>query len=98
MRHSLFEFFAGRRTQFAGIVLMRGETFMETIEDDGGMAVLVFSQGSATISRSRQGEQVGLHLTPQLWRPVFLTAPGTYCIVAKDHTMGVRMIRTGGRT
>lgn len=97
MSHSLFEFFAGRRTQVAGLVLMRGETFMETIEDNG-LAILMFHQGSATISRSRQGEQVGLHLTPQLWRPVFLTAPGTYCIVARDHTMGVRVIRTGGRT
>lgn len=97
MTHSLFEFFRGRRTQFAGLVLMRGETFMETIEDDG-MAVLLFYQGSATISRSRQGEQVGLHMTPALGRPVFLTAPGTYCVVAKDHTMGLRMIRTGGRT
>lgn len=96
MKHSLFDFFHGVRSQVAGLILMRGETFMETIEDDG-MAVLLFYRGAATITRPRHGEQVGLHLSPQLLHPVFLTAPGTYCIVAKDHTMGVRYIRTGRR-
>ncbi|WP_143141177.1 hypothetical protein [Nannocystis exedens] len=90
----MLDLFASRRHQFGALVLMRGETFLETIED-GGMAVLVVLRGTAAISRQRAGAQVGLHLTPRRGEPVWLTSPGTYCVVAKDHVVGLRMLRTG---
>jgi len=95
MQFSMLNLLAGRRHQFGALVLMRGETFLETI-DEGGMAVLLVLRGTATVSRQRAGAQVGLHLTPRLGEPVWLTSPGTYCVVAKDHVVGVRMLRTGG--
>jgi hypothetical protein len=73
---------------------MRGETFIETIEDDA-MAIVIIFKGSVTITRQRQGAQVGLHLTPRVGEPVWLTSPGPYCVVAKDPVVGVRMLRTG---
>ncbi|SFF11237.1 hypothetical protein SAMN02745121_07002 [Nannocystis exedens] len=94
MKFSMLDLFASRRHQFGALVLMRGETFLETIED-GGMAVLVVLRGTAAISRQRAGAQVGLHLTPRRGEPVWLTSPGTYCVVAKDHVVGLRMLRTG---
>jgi hypothetical protein len=95
MNNHLLNLLSGRRTHVDALVLVRGETFMETIEDEG-MAILVFFSGQATITRQRQGEQVGLHLTPQLIRPVFLTSPGTYCVTAKDSVVGARYLRMGG--
>ncbi len=94
MKHSLFNLLAGRKHQLGALVLMRGETFIEAIEE-GGMAVMVVLRGTATISRQRVGEQIGLHLTPRPGEPVWLTAPGTYCLVAKDHVVGLRMLRAG---
>ncbi len=95
MQFSLISLLAGRYHQLGAVVLMRGETFIETIEE-GGMAAIVFFRGTATISRQRVGSQVGIHLTPRSGEPVWLTSPGTYCIVAKDHVVGVRMLKTGG--
>jgi len=95
MQFSLISLIAGRYHQLGAVVLMRGETFIETIEE-GGMAAIVFFRGTATISRQRVGSQVGIHLTPRSGEPVWLTSPGTYCIVAKDHVVGVRMLKTGG--
>ena len=94
MQFSMLNLIAGRRHQFGALVLMRGETFLETIEE-GGMAVLVVLRGTAAVSRRRAGEQVGLHLTPRRGEPVWLTSPGTYCVVAKDYVVGLRMLRTG---
>ncbi|MBL8975206.1 MAG: hypothetical protein JNK56_31695, partial [Myxococcales bacterium] len=48
---------AGRRHQLGALVLMRGETFLETIEE-GGMAVVIVLRGTATVTRQRQGAQV----------------------------------------
>lgn len=95
MQFSMLNLIAGRRHQLGALVLMRGETFIETIEE-GGMAVFLVLRGTATVSRQRAGAQVGLHLTPRLGEPVWLTSPGTYCVVAKDQVLGVRMLRTGG--
>ena len=95
MQFSMLNLIAGRRHQFGALVLMRGETFLETIEE-GGMAVVIVLKGTATVTRQRQGAQVGLHLTPRRGEPVWLTTPGTYCVVAKDHVVGMRMLRTGG--
>jgi hypothetical protein len=94
MKHSLLGLFHGQRHQVGALVLMRGETFIETIEEDG-MAILIVLRGSATVTRQRAGAQVGLHLTPRCGQPVWLTSPGTYCVVAKDHVVGVRMLRSG---
>lgn len=95
MQFSMLNLIAGRRHQLGALVLMRGETFIETIEE-GGIAVFLVLRGTATVSRQRAGAQVGLHLTPRLGEPVWLTSPGTYCVVAKDQVVGVRMLRTGG--
>jgi len=94
MTPQLIEFFAGQRHQFGALVLYRGDTFIETIEE-GGMGVFIFFRGTATITRNRQGEQVGLHITPLPYQPVVLRHQGTYCVVAKNHTVGCRLLRTG---
>ena len=88
---------AGRRHQVHALVLMRGETFIETIEP-GGSAVIVLARGSATISRRREGDHAGLHMTPRTGEPVWLTTAGTYCVTAREPVLGVRMIRFGGGT
>ena len=95
MQFSMLNLIAGRKHQFGALVLMRGETFLETIEE-GGMAVVIVLKGTATITRQRQGAQVGLHLTPRRGEPVWLTSPGTYCVVAKDHVFGLRLLKSGG--
>ena len=41
MQFSLINLLAGRQHQLGALVLMRGETFIETIEE-GGMAVMMF--------------------------------------------------------
>ncbi|MBZ5709367.1 hypothetical protein [Nannocystis pusilla] len=94
MQFSMLNLLTGRH-QVGALVLMRGETFIETI-DEGGMAVFLVLRGTATVSRQRVGARVGLHLTPRLGEPVWLTSPGTYCVVAKDQVVGLRMLRTGG--
>jgi hypothetical protein len=95
MQFSLINLLAGQRHQLGALVLMRGETFIETIED-GGMAMMVVLRGTATVTRQRSGAQVGLHLTPRCGEPLWLTSPGTYCVVAKDHVIGLRVLKTGG--
>ena len=94
MKYSLLGLFHGQRHPVGALVLMRGETFIENIEEEGMVIVIIF-KGSATVTRQRQGSQVGLHLTPRCGEPVWLTSPGPYCIVAKDPVVGVRMLRTG---
>ena len=71
-------------SMIGALVLMRGETFIETIEEDA-IAVIVVFRGTATVTRQRAGAQVGLHITPRCGEPVFLTSPGSYCVAAKDH-------------
>ena len=92
MNLSMISLLAGQRHQLGAIVLMRGETYMETIEP-GGMALLVIFRGTATISRQRVGAMAGLHITPRTMEPVWLTTPGTYCVTARDPTFGVRLLR-----
>lgn len=94
MRNALLDLFHGARHQVGALVLMRGETFIETIED-GGMAVVLVLKGTATITRQRAGAQVGLHITPRVGELVWLTSPGSYCVVAKDHVVGARVLKTG---
>jgi len=55
----MLNFFTGRQHQFGALVLMRGETFIETIEE-GGMAVLVLLRGTASVSRQRAGAHDGI--------------------------------------
>jgi len=95
MRNPLLDLFHGLRHQLGALVMMRGETFIETVAEDG-MAVLIVLKGTATVTRQRAGAQAGLHITPRCGQPVWLTAPGSYCVVAKDHVVGLRMLRTGG--
>lgn len=97
MKFSLLGLFHGQRHQVGALLLMRGETFIETIEDDA-MAIVIIFKGSVTITRQRQGAQVGLHLSPRIGEPVWLTSPGPYCVVARDPVVGVRMLRTGEGT
>lgn len=92
MQFSLFNLYRSQRHACELFAMMRGEVFQETL-DTGDVAVLVFLGGSATITRKRQGETVGLHITPGRMRPVFLTTPGTYCVVARDHVIGTRVLR-----
>ena len=94
MKYSMLGLFHGQRHQVGALLLMRGETFIETIEDDA-MAILIIFKGSVTITRQRQGAQVGLHVSPRVGEPVWLTSPGPYCVVARDPVVGVRMLRTG---
>ena len=94
MKFSMLGLFHGQRHQVGALLLMRGETFIETIEDDA-MAILIIFKGSVTVTRQRQGAQVGLHLSPRIGEPVWLTSPGPYCVVARDPVVGVRMLRTG---
>ena len=94
MRNALLDLYHGLRHQVGALVLMRGETFIETIEEDG-MAILIVLRGSATVTRQRAGAQVGLHLTPRCGQPVWLTSPRSACVVAKDHVVGGRMLRSG---
>ncbi|HRI10401.1 MAG TPA: hypothetical protein PKW35_21425 [Nannocystaceae bacterium] len=95
MNHALFSDLAGQRHRLGALVLMRGETLMEVVEP-GGLAVVVILRGTASISRQRAGEQAGIHLTPRRGEPVWLTSPGTYCVVAKDHVFGLRLLKSGG--
>lgn len=96
MQFSLINLLMGRQHQLGALALMRGETFIETVEE-GGMSIVVVLRGTASLSRQRAGEQVGLFLTPRPGEPVFLTSPGTYCLVAKDHVIGLRMLRAKGK-
>lgn len=92
MQFSLFNLYRSDHHACELFAMMRGEVFQETL-GVGDVAVLVVLGGSATISRQRQGELVGLHITPGRLRPVFLTTPGTYCVVARDHLIGTRLLR-----
>lgn len=92
MQFSLFNLYRGQRHACEVFAMMRGEVFQETLAA-GDVAVLMLLGGTATISRQRQGETVGLHITPGKLRPVFLTTPGTYCVVARDHVIGTRVLR-----
>jgi len=95
MRLSLHNILAGEYTTLGAIILMRGQTFVETIEEGGGMAVVVFFRGAATITRQRAGEQPSFHMTPRVSEIVWLTTPGTYCITARDPSFGLRALRKG---
>ena len=96
MNLSMISLLAGQRHQIGAVVLMRGETYMETIEP-GGMAIVVILRGTASISRTRAGAQAGLFITPRPGEPVHLTTPGTYCIVARDYVLGARLLKIGGK-
>lgn len=93
-RPQLFDLLRGKRHQFGLLLLYRGDTFIETVEP-GNFAVFVFFTGDVTITRKTAGEQVGLHISPANGLPLTFRAPGTYCVVAKNHSTGARLIRTG---
>lgn len=95
MLFDALQLLAGRRHQVHALVLMRGETFLETIEP-GGSAMIVLASGRATVTRPREGASAGLHLTPRAGEPVVLTTPGTYSVTAREPVIGLRMIRLGG--
>lgn len=92
MQSWMLNFLTGKRHEASTLILMRGQTFMEAI-GEGSMAIVVLLRGSATITRQRAGEQVGLHITPRAMEPVWLTTPGTYCVTARDPTVGLRVLR-----
>ena len=50
----------------------------------------------AACSQKANSAQVGLHLTPRCGEPVWLTSPGSYCVIAKDHVVGMRVLKNGG--
>lgn len=95
MNFSVLNLLSGRHTDVSALVLLRGETLMEHIEE-GAMLVLMLVRGSATVSRQRAGELSGLHLTPRCMEPVWLTSPGTYTLVARDYTLGFRVVKRRG--
>ena len=95
MDFSVVGLLSGKRTDVSGLVLLRGETLMEHVEE-GAMLVLVLVRGSATVSRSRAGGLSGLCMTPRCMEPVWLTSPGTYTLVARDYTLGFRVLRRKG--
>ncbi len=96
MQFSLFSLLTSRQYDMDALVMMRGETYLDVVED-GEMLVLVVVRGAATISRSRAGEQPSFHMTSRPAQPMFITTPGTYCVVARDHILGVRAVRRAGR-
>ncbi len=95
MKFSIVDLLSSGRTQLGAVVLMRGQTFIETIEDEGGMVVMVFFRGTTTITRGKSGDRPSVHMTPRNGEVVWLTSPGTYCVTAKDHAVGVRVLRKG---
>lgn len=84
--------FHGLRHDCDLMTMMRGETHLEVLPE-GHIAVVVLLRGKATIARARADDQPGLHITPRRLEPVFLTTPGTYCLTARDHVVGVRVLR-----
>ena len=96
MVFSLLNLFRGLRHDFDLLTVLRGESHVETIPD-GYVAILWIARGTASISRPRADATPGLHITPRLYEPVFLTTPGTYCMTARDHVLGIRVLRRAGR-
>lgn len=92
MHFDLLNLFRGLRHDFDLLTMLRGETHMEVIPE-GHLAIVVIARGAATISRPRVQAQAALHLTPRRYQPVFLTTPGTYCVIARGHVLGVRVLR-----
>lgn len=92
MQFSLLNLFRGLRHDFDLLTMLRGETHMEVIPE-GYVAVVFIARGTATITRPRADVQAGLYITPRRYEPVFLTTPGTYCVTARDHVLGVRVLR-----
>lgn len=96
MIFSLLNMFRGRRHDFDLLTMLRGETHVETVPD-GYVAIIWIVRGTAAISRPRADRAPGLHITPRLYEPVFLTTPGTYCMTARDHVLGLRVLRRAER-
>ncbi|MFZ6181225.1 hypothetical protein [Nannocystis pusilla] len=92
MHFDLLNLFRGLRHDFDLLAMLRGENHMEVLPE-GHVAIVVIVRGTATISRPRADTQVGLHITPRRYEPVFLTTPGTYCVTARDHVVGIRVLR-----
>ena len=92
MRSWMLNLITGKQHEASTLLLMRGQTFMEVVEE-GTMAIVVLLSGTATITRPREGAKAGLHITPRTMEPVWLTTPGTYCVTARDPTFGVRLLR-----
>ncbi len=82
-------------SELSAIVLMRGEILHETIEDGGGMALVMILKGTATISFPKQGDRAGMVMTPRNGELVMLTAPGPYSITARDPVVGARYLKQG---
>ena len=91
---SALSFLTGRRHNLDAIILMRGETHVEIVEE-GSMAMFVVASGSATISRASTHDLAALYVRARRGAPVWLTSPGTYCLVAKDNVVAMRMVKSG---
>ena len=92
MHFDLLNIFRGLRHDFDLLAMLRGENHMEVLPE-GHVAIVVIARGTATITRPRADTQAGLYITPRPYEPVFLTTPGTYCVTARDHVLGIRVLR-----
>lgn len=92
MLFSLLNLFRGLRTDLDVVTMLRGETHVEIVPE-GHVMILWLARGAASISRARAAGSPGLHVSPRLYEPVFLTTPGTYFLTARDHVLGVRVLR-----
>ena len=92
MQFDLLNLFRGLRHDFDLLTMLRGENHMEVLPE-GYVAIVIIARGSATITRPRMDVRAGLYITPRRYEPVFLTTPGTYCVTARDHVLGLRVLR-----
>ena len=84
-----FDVIGLRGYELSVLAMPRGEHTLEEIETSESVAfVLLF--GSVQVARQRVGQPASfsLHATPQA--PLFLINPGTYCVVARSNTLGLR--------
>ena len=78
-----------RGYELSVLAMPRGEHTLEEIETSESVAfVLLFGCVQVTRQRVGQPASFSLHATPQA--PLFLVNPGTYCVVARSNTLGLR--------
>lgn len=78
-----------RGYELSVLAMPRGEHTLEEIDTSESVAfVLLFGCVQVTRQRSGQPASFSLHATPQA--PLFLVNPGTYCVVARSNTLGLR--------
>lgn len=76
------------------LAMPRGEHSLEEVGNcESIVIVLVYGCVQVTRQRSGQPASFSLHATPQA--PLFLVNPGTYCVVARANTFGLRGCRRG---